>query len=70
MWSGSVGSVLSNKPIKEKAVVINMILCLVYCLGTDGVNTLVTGTARHGRVRSVVPGTRVPYLSSIDIYIL
>lgn len=23
----------------------------VYCLGTDGVNTLVTGTARHGRVR-------------------
>ena len=25
----------------------------VYCLGTDGVNMLVTGTARHGRVRSV-----------------
>jgi hypothetical protein len=40
-----------------------MILCLVYCLGTDGVNTLVTGTARHGRVRSV------GYLVGTGIYI-
>ncbi len=40
-----------------------MILWSVYCLGTDGVNTLVTGTARHGRVRSVV------FLVSIAIYI-
>jgi hypothetical protein len=54
MWSGSIGSILSNKPVPNlQEVVINMILCLVYCLGTDGVNTLVTGTARHGRVRSV-----------------